>query len=231
MKMYQIVVLVGGYGTRLGHLTKKIPKAMIKINNKPFLYYLLNQLNSQGFENVILCTGHLGNQIKKYVGNGKKFNLNVKYSTEKKKLLGTAGCIKKALPLLSNNFFVIYGDTFLPIRFNKVQEAYIQKKAKALITIYKNANKYDSSNISLNKGIIYYEKNIKNKNMNYIDYGLSIFNKKIFKRSMFNKVKDLSNILNILSKEKKLKYTFVKKRFYEIGSFKGLKEAKKILIG
>ena len=86
MKMYQIVVLVGGYGTRLRHLTKKIPKAMIKINNKPFLYYLLNQLSVQGFKNVILCTGYLGNQIKKYVGDGKKFNLNVKYSVEKKKI-------------------------------------------------------------------------------------------------------------------------------------------------
>jgi NDP-sugar pyrophosphorylase family protein len=231
MKMYQIVVLAGGYGTRLEHLTKKIPKAMIKINSKPFLYYLLNQLNSQGFKNVILCTGYLGNQIKKYVRDGKKFNLNIKYSVEKKKLLGTAGCIKKALPLLSNNFFVIYGDTFLPIKFNKIQEAYVKKKAKALITIYKNKNKYDNSNISLNKGNVYYEKNSKNKNMNYIDYGLIIFNKKVVKSPMFNKNSDLSNVLNILSKKKQLKHTIIKKRFYEIGSFNGLKEAKKVLLG
>lgn len=231
MKMYQIVVLAGGYGTRLGHLTKKIPKAMIKINGKPFLYYLLNQLNSQGFKNVILCTGYLGNQIKKYVEDGKKFNLNIKYSVEKKKLLGTAGCIKKALPLLSNNFFVIYGDTFLPIKFKKVQEAYVKKKAKALMTIYKNRNKYDNSNISLDKGEIYYEKNSKNKYMNYIDYGLIIFNKKIVESPMFNKNSDLSNILNILSKKKKLKHTIIKKRFYEIGSLNGLKETKKVLLG
>jgi N-acetyl-alpha-D-muramate 1-phosphate uridylyltransferase len=230
MKMYPIVLLVGGYGTRLGRLTKKIPKAMIKINQRPFLYYLLNHLSSQGFKDVILCTGYLGSQIKKYVGNGKKFNLDVKYSVEKKFLLGTAGCIKKALPLLSNNFFIIYGDTFLPIQFKKIQEVYLKKKAKALITIYKNTNKYDFSNISLSKGNIYYEKNSKKKNMKYIDYGLSIFNKNVFKSLMFKKINDLSNVLNILSKKKLLKYAIVKKRFYEIGSIKGLKEAKKILV-
>jgi len=66
--------------------------------------------------------------------------------------------------------------------------------------------------------------------MKYIDYGLSIFNKNVFKSLMFKKINDLSNVLNILSKKKLLKYAIVKKRFYEIGSIKGLKEAKKILV-
>ena len=69
--MYQIVIIAGGLGSRLGKLTQKTPKALIKIDKKPFIYYQLNQLSKQGFKKVVICVGYLGDKIKKYVGSGK----------------------------------------------------------------------------------------------------------------------------------------------------------------
>ena len=108
--IYPVVILAGGIGSRLGKLTKKTPKALVKINGKPFIYYQLNLLRKKGIKEVILCIGYLGGQIKKYVGDGKKFNLNVKYSYEKK-LLGTGGAVKNAFSFIKKDFFIIKNNT------------------------------------------------------------------------------------------------------------------------
>jgi NDP-sugar pyrophosphorylase family protein len=227
--MYQIVIIAGGLGSRLGKLTQKVPKALIKIDKKPFIYYQLNQLSKQGFKKVVICVGYFGDKIKKYVGSGKKFNLNIKYSHENKKLLGTAGCIRKAIPLLEDNFFVTYGDTYLPVNFKNIQKSFEKQNAKALITVYKNYNKLASSNVCFKGKNIFYQKNSKSKKMNFIEYGVSIFSKEIFIESKFKNLSDLSDMLSFLSKIKKLKHHVVKKRFYEIGSNAGLKETKNYL--
>jgi NDP-sugar pyrophosphorylase family protein len=227
--IYPVVILAGGMGTRLGRLTKKIPKALVRINGKPFIHYQLTLLSKQGIKEVILCIGYLGSKIKNFVGSGKKFNLNVKYSYEKK-LLGTGGAVKQAFPLIKKNFFITYGDTYLPINLINIQNKYERLKSKALITIYKNHNKLDKSNIFFNGKNIMYNKKIHLKKMKYIEYGLSIFNKEIFK--YFSKKKfDLSDVIYLLSKRKLLNYCIVKKRFYEIGSISGLKDSKKYLKG
>ena len=227
--MYQIVILAGGLGSRLGKLTIKTPKALIKINKKPFIDYQLKYLSNQGFKNVLICVGYLGYKIKKYVGNGKKFKLNIKFSTENSKLLGTAGCIRKAKSLLDENFFIIYGDTFLPVNFKNIQKNFKKKNSNAMITILKNNNNLDKSNVYLNGNKILYKKNSKLKKMNYVEYGASIFNKKLFLQKKYKKYNDLSDLFNVLSKKSKLDYLIVKKRFYEIGSVIGLKETKKYL--
>jgi NDP-sugar pyrophosphorylase family protein len=227
---YPVVILAGGIGSRLGKLTKKIPKALIKINGKPFIYYQLKLLSKTGFKEVILCVGYLGDQIKKYVGDGKKFNLNVKYSFEKK-LLGTGGAVKNAFSLIKKDFFIMYGDTYLPVNLIKIQEKYIRLKSKSLITIYENHNKLDKSNVFFNGKSIIYNKNNYLKKMKYIEYGVSIFSKKIFKYFNNKKKFDLSDVFYFLSKKKLLNYYVVKKRFYEIGSISGLKDSKKYLKG
>jgi len=227
---YPVVILAGGIGSRLGKLTKKIPKALIKINGKPFIYYQLKLLSKTGVKEVILCVGYLGDQIKKYVGDGKKFNLNVKYSFEKK-LLGTGGAVKNAFSLIKKDFFIMYGDTYLPVNLIKIQEKYIRLKSKSLITIYENHNKLDKSNVFFNGKSIIYNKNNYLKKMKYIEYGVSIFSKKIFNYFNNKKKFDLSDVFYFLSKKKLLNYYVVKKRFYEIGSISGLKDSKKYLKG
>ena len=198
--IYPVVILAGGIGSRLGRLTKKTPKALIKVNGKPFIHYQLTLLSKQGIKKVILCIGHLGNKIKKFVGDGKKFNLEVKYSYEKK-LLGTGGAIKNAFSLIKKNFFIMYGDTYLPINFINVQNRYKRLKFNPLITVYKNQNNLDKSNVFCNGKRIVYDKKNYLKKMKYIEYGLSIFNKKIFKYFSKKKKFDLSDVFYFLSKK------------------------------
>lgn len=226
--IYPVVILAGGIGSRLGKLTRKTPKALVKINGKPFIYYQLKLLRKKRIKEVILCIGHLGDQIKKYVGNGKKFNLNIKYSHEKK-LLGTGGAVKNAFSLIKKDFFIMYGDTYLPINFIKIKNKYIKLKSKALITIYKNKKNLDKSNVYFNGKNIFYNKKNYLKKMKYVEYGVSIFNKEIFKFFRKKKKFDLSDLFCFLSKKKLLDYYLIKKRFYEIGSISGLKDSKKYL--
>jgi len=226
--IFPVIILAGGKATRLGKIAKNTPKSLIKINNHPFLYHQLIYLEKQGIKEVIICAGHLGFKIKKFIEK-KKINLKIKYFNDGKKLLGTGGAIKKILPFVKNNFFVMYGDSYLPINFRNVQKLYINSKKLGLITIYKNKNKLDKSNIILKSGNIYYDKFKPIKGMHYIDYGLNILNKRVFKYFNLKKKFDLAEVLNLISKKNLLTFMLVKKRFYEIGSLHGIKDTEDFL--
>jgi NDP-sugar pyrophosphorylase family protein len=93
----QCVILAGGCGTRMLPLTKNIPKCLININEKPFLYYQLIWMINQGVTNVLISIGHLGDQIRKYINDNKKlFPIYIDFVDEGENLLGTAGALRLA---------------------------------------------------------------------------------------------------------------------------------------
>lgn len=227
--MYSVAILAGGLASRLGEITKKLPKSLVVVSRKPFIFHQLEILKSQGIKNVVLCVGHLGEMIEHTVGDGHNFNLNIKYSYDGDKQLGTGGSIKKALHLLDSSFFVLYGDSLLPINFEKVQQAYDAKKL-GLMTIIKNDNAWDVSNVLYNDGkLIEYNKLNPKPNMKYIDYGLSILNKNAFDYFVNQQVFDLSDLFVLLSSKGELSAFEVYDRFYEIGSKKGIQETEDYL--
>jgi len=230
--MYSLAILAGGLASRLGDLTRKTPKSLIEIAGKPFIFHQLEMLSSQGIKNVVLCVGHLGEMIESRVGTGAKFNLNIKYSYDGEKQLGTGGSLKKALPLLGEIFFVLYGDSFLPLSLKKVEKAYSENSNDklGLMTIIKNDNAWDISNVLYLHGkLIEYNKINPMPNMKYIDYGLSILNKSAFDYFMNEQVFDLSDLFALLSSRDELNAFEVCKRFYEIGSKKGIQETEEYL--
>ena len=222
-----IVVLVGGLGRRLGNKVKKNPKPLIKINGKPFLEIILTNLINKGFKKIVLCTGYLESKILKFVKK-KKIKAKIIISSDGKSLLDTGGAIKKARNKVSNKFFLMYGDTFLPIDFEKIEKKYLKQKKPVLMTILKNNNKFDKSNVFYNKKTLLYSKDNYDAKMKYIDYGLLVFNKNVFK-TIKKKKFPLSLLLNKLSLKNLIYGYKVYKRFYEIGSIKGLRETKKYL--
>lgn len=227
--MYTVAILAGGLASRLGEITKKLPKSLVIVSGKPFIFHQLEILKSQGIKNVVLCVGYLGEMIEHTVGDGHNFNLNIKYSYDGDKQLGTGGSIKKALHLLDSSFFVLYGDSLLPINFEKVQQAYNAKKL-GLMTIIKNDNAWDVSNVLYNDGkLIEYNKLNPKPNMKYIDYGLSILNKNAFDYFVNQQVFDLSDLFVLLSSKGQLSAFEVYDRFYEIGSKKGIQETEDYL--
>jgi NDP-sugar pyrophosphorylase family protein len=227
--LYSVAILAGGLATRLGEVTKKLPKSLLEISGKPFIFHQLDILKSQGVKNVVLCVGHLGEMIESAVGDGRNFNLSIKYSYDGDKQLGTGGSITKALYLLDPNFFILYGDSLLPINFEKVQKAYDAKKL-GLMTIIKNENAWDLSNVLYLDGkLIEYNKRNPKPNMKYIDYGLSILNKNAFNYFINEQIFDLSDLFAVLSSRSELSAFEVYERFYEIGSQKGIQETEDYL--
>ena len=222
---YDAIILAGGKGTRVKKFTKKIPKCLIEINGKPFLYYQLKYLKKNNIENVVISVGYLSKKIKEYLNKNIDF-INFRIVEDGKKLLGTGGAILKSLKYLKNNFFVMYGDSYLTLNLKNLKK----QKVLSTMTIYKNDNKFDKSNIELlnSKKIIYHVKKSKNK-LRYIDYGISYLNKKIFKNKKKRTKFDLPEFYNELSLKNLLLGYKVKSRFYEIGSYQGISELKNFL--
>lgn len=222
---YDAIILLGGKGTRVNKFTKKIPKCLIPINDKPFLYYQLKFFNKNNIKNIILSTGYMSDQVKRYVKSNINF-VNLKIIDDGKKPLGTGGAVLNALKFLKKNFFMIYGDSYLTVNLNKIK---INKK-KSTMFIFKNNNKFDRSNVEKtnSKSIIYHDK-LKNKKLRYIDYGISYLRNDIFDKKKKNTKFDLSTLLSDISKKNMLEGHEVKKRFFEIGSYKGIKELKNYL--
>tara|TARA_B100001741_G_C16501348_1_gene574903 strand:- start:114 stop:794 length:681 start_codon:yes stop_codon:yes gene_type:complete len=223
VKKFEAIILAGGKGTRVKKYTKNKPKCLIKVNGKPFLYYQLDFLKKNNINNVIVSAGYLNKKIKLYVNNFIDF-INVKIVSDGKPL-GTGGATFKSLKYLKNNFFIIYGDSYFNFKIHK-----LVKRNLATMAIFKNNNKYDKSNIEIkNQGKILYYKNNINKKLKFIDYGVSFVNKQIFKGIEKNKKFDLSEFFQEISKKNMLSGYEVKKRFYEIGSYSGIKDFKNYL--
>ena len=105
--MLPVAILAGGLATRLHPITQTIPKSLVDVAGIPFIVRQLDYLGQQGIKDVVLCLGYLGEQVKAVVGDGSSFGMNVTYSWDGPKLMGTGGALKQALPLLGEQFFVI----------------------------------------------------------------------------------------------------------------------------
>ena len=219
-----VLILCGGLATRLQPITKTIPKSLVLVNNKPMLQYQLDTLQKQGVKHVVLCIGYLGEMIQDSFGDKYK-DILIEYSFDGTKQLGTGGAIKKSLSKLSNTFFVLYGDSYLPVEYKPILEYFNKTNKDGLMTVFKNDNLYDTSNVIFIDGqIICYDKKNKTLDMNYIDYGLSIFSTIVFNKYPADCSFDLSQVMTDLVNNKQLAGYEVFNRFYEMGSINGLKE-------
>jgi len=223
--MLPIVILAGGLATRLGTLTAEVPKSLIEINGKPFIDWQMEKLVSAGYSCFVLCLSHKSEQIQNHLGDGTRWGVNIKYSLDGEFQLGTGGAIKKALPMLGQKFAVIYGDSYLPINYSEIEGKFLQSRKKGLMTVYKNINKFDQSNVEYVNGNIYrYDKIMINPRMHHIDYGLTYFRIEAFLDFEKCISFDLSDVYLQLLKKEELRGFEVFERFYEIGSRQGIED-------
>lgn len=230
MIRYPIVILAGGLATRLRPMTEKIPKALVDVGGEPFIYHQLRLLCSHGFQHIIISAWYRGEMIRDYVGNGSKFGLSVGYVFDGEYALGTAGAIRQALDLVDGPFFVLYGDSYLPCDYADIQQHFDRHDLPALMTIFRNNGRWDQSNVEILDGqIVRYDKKNPTRQMEFIDYGLGLFFPEVFLPLPVQQPADLIEIYQKLVAEQKLLAYEVKQRFYEIGSFEGLRELDTIL--
>jgi MurNAc alpha-1-phosphate uridylyltransferase len=227
-----VAILAGGLATRMHPTTMKIPKALIGVAGKPFIHRQLEYLRGQGVRKVVLCLGFLGEQVEASVGDGSRFDLAVKYSYDGPKLLDTGGALKQALPHLGDRFFVLYGDSFLPCDFAAVQRAFVESGKPALMTVMRNGDRWDKSNVLFRDGrLLEYNKRAPRPEMTYIDYGLGVLCSEVLAGRSSCEAFDLATIYHELSLADRLAGFEVNERFYEIGSPEGLKDAENYFAG
>jgi len=223
----QVVVLMGGLGTRLGDYTRTCPKPLMDISGKPFFTCQLELMRLAGFRKFVFCLGYRAEQIEEVYGDGSAFGVQIRYSFDGPSLLGTGGAVRKALPLLEENFLLIYGDSFMDINFFEVLVRYWEGVAEgrpALMTVMRNGGRYDKSNVLCRNGRIeLYDKRSPLPEMDYIDYGVNVFSRSLFEEAAEEKF-DLSDLQNLLSREGRLSCCETERRFYEIGSPESLEE-------
>jgi NDP-sugar pyrophosphorylase family protein len=227
---WPVAILAGGLATRLRPATEKIPKALLSVAGEPFLVHQLRLLRSEGYREIVLCVGHLGEMIAAKIGDGKRLGLQIDYSFDGPTLLGTGGALKHALPKLGQRFLVIYGDSYMPVNYFGIVEAFVLSGKPALMTVFENEGRWDASNVWLEAGEIRrYNKKACTPEMRHIDYGISVLTAGIFTGFPANAPFDLANLYSRLVSEKQMAVYEVKQRFYEIGSAQGLAELDALL--
>ena len=222
-----VAVLAGGLGTRLGDAARHTPKALVPVAGEPFVYHQLRLLARQGARRVVLCVGHLGDQIHEAVGDGRRFGVDVVYAFDGPEPIGTAGALRRALPLLGDTFLVTYGDAYLTIDHASVQRAFEAGRRPGLMTVLENDGAWGPSNAVYADGkVSAYDKRVPPADARWIDYGLLAFESSVFRQSGPH---DLSELCSELASAGRLAGFPAHDRFYEIGTPEALREVDELL--
>jgi NDP-sugar pyrophosphorylase family protein len=234
----QCVILAGGLGTRMRPHTETVPKSLLEVRGRPFVDHQLAWLAQHGVREVLLCVGHLGELLETHVGDGARYGLDVRYVNEGSTLRGTAGALRLAADrgALADEFLLTYGDSYLPIDFGRVATAFERSGKPALMTVFHNEGRFDTSNVVFEPTtgtIALYDKSRTRRPADayrYIDYGLSALERSVIERGVPPNVKyDLADVFRPLSEQGELAGFLVTERFYEVGSPAGLADLDALL--
>ena len=221
--MYPVAVLAGGLGTRMARRTgPRLPKALLEVAGRPFIDVKLAQLAAEGVTRVVLLLGHGAEAIAVHVGDGATYGLHLEIVPDGEVLLGTGGAVRRGLPDLGEVFWVTYGDTYLTVPMAEVEEVFRRSGRQGLMTVFRNCDAWDSSNVALREGLVAeYRKGAAPGTYEYIDYGMSILTAGAFAPFPPGTPFDLARVLQSLIAAGELAAFEVEERFYEIGSEAG----------
>jgi NDP-sugar pyrophosphorylase family protein len=222
------LVLAGGVGSRMHPLTDAIPKALIEVGGRPFIDIQLRRLAAGGVNEVVLSIGYLGQLLRTHVGDGSQFGVKVRYVDERDRRLGTGGAVRLAVDEggVGDAFFLLYGDSYLDVDFTAVERGWRSSKRPALMTVLRNDNRWGASNVDYRRGLVaLYDKLRPTASMRWIDYGLLVLTSiAVRQRIAPGEVSDLADALHDLSRDGDLAGLPVTRRFYEVGSPRGVQD-------
>jgi len=227
-----VAILAGGLATRLRPLSDRIPKSLIEVAGKPFIVHQLELLRRQGLTRVVLCVGHLGEMIQDAIGNGHSLGVEIQYIFDGGFARGTGGALKQAVPLLGNAFYVLYGDSYLPVDYRAMEAAFERCEKLGMMSVYRNRGKWDGSNVLyIDKRVVSYDKRNPPSSCEHIDYGLSMLRAAALADIPDDQPCDLAVVFQRLIAKNQMAGFEVFERFYEIGSSRGLEETRALLSG
>ena len=220
-----VAILAGGLGTRMSPQTSITPKSLFDVAGKPFVLHQIDLLREYHLNRIVLCVGHLGAKIQEAIGDGHAYDVEIEYVFDGKVPLGTAGALRNAAPVLGDEFFVLYGDSYLDIDYQAVYNEFTISGKEGLMTLYRNLGRWDRSNVLYTDGTIQrYDKHSPAPEMQHIDYGLGILKRRTLDMVPTNEYFDLADVYQELIIKKQLGAFEARRRFFEIGSPHGLQD-------
>ncbi len=208
-----------------------MPKSLVPVAGRPFLDYQLEYMRDHGIDDVILCLGYRGDMIAEHCGDGRAFGLRIRYGYERDRLLGTAGAVKNAEGLLADTFFVVYGDTYPVVDFERISEFFLSRDRLGLMVVFRNENRWDRSNVIIDGVYVrVYSKDHVLPGMVHIDFGVSLLRPAAFAGLTAGEPADLAAVYHALIAERQLLAYAAPDRFYEIGSLEGLRELEGVVL-
>lgn len=230
MTQMRVAVLAGGLATRLRPITETIPKALVDVAGRPFAEHQVEWLRAQGVSRIAFLVGYRGEMVREALGDGSRWGVAIDYVFDGPRLLGTGGALKRAHDVLGEAYTVMYGDSYLDCDLAAIERTYYSSGLPALMTVLRNENRWDASNVLYDAGrIVRYDKKARTPDMQHIDYGLGIVSAAALEPYPADRPFDLSAVYEDLAKEGRLAAYEVSSRFYEIGSPEGLEETRAYL--
>ena len=204
----KVVIMAGGKGTRIASVNADVPKPMIEIDGKPILQYQIECLVRQGFCDITLVVGHLGDIIRDYFGDGKDFHADISYIYEEKPL-GTAGALFFLKDKISEDFLLMNGDSILDVDIERFRRAHLENGGLVTILTHPNSHPYDSGVIIAGEdGVVkrwLTKEDERTWYKNRVNAGLHMISPKLLERFTAPEKKDLDrDILKPLISEKAL---------------------------
>ena len=230
-RVNQAVILAGGVGSRLRPLTDTIPKPMVLVNNRPYLEHLIELLKSNGISEVLLLLGYLSEKVVDYFGDGSDFGIKIKYSIGDVSF-ETGKRIKDAEALIENLFLLMYCDNYWPLNLQRLIDLHERNQTAATVTVYTNKDGITRNNMCVDENgyVVKYDKSRTEKNLNGVDIGFFIIDKKIMNLMPTKNFSFEKEILFQLIENKQLSGYLTDHRYYSIGSLERIPKTERFLL-
>ena len=217
-----VVVLAGGLGTRVAHITgEDTPKAMLPVCGRAFIDWKLAELVAAGADEVVMLVGHGADSLHAHIGPMTYDRVPVHYAEDGPRLLGTGGAIRRVLDRLPNPFWATYGDSLLSAPLEAVEARLARNRSlTGIMTVLCNQDRWETSNVSVDDDLLVaaYEKGSPAGSHEYIDYGMLLLRHELFTRSGDDSRFDLSDVLCKAVGSHSLGAAVVRERFHDIGT-------------
>jgi len=226
----QAVILAGGVGARLRPLTYTTPKPMVLVNNRPYLEYLIELLKQNGISEVVLLLGYLHEKIVNHFGDGSNFGINIKYSIGDVSF-ETGKRIKGAENLIQDQFLLMYCDNYWPLDLGRLMAFHNKNQTAATVTVYTNKDGISRNNMYVDENgyVVKYDKSRKDKNLNGVEIGFFILDKKVFDLMPDDNFSFEKVVLPQLIEKRQLSGYLTDHRYYSIGSLERIPKMEKFL--
>ncbi|MFO0659905.1 MAG: NTP transferase domain-containing protein [Polyangiaceae bacterium] len=231
----QVVILAGGLATRMLPATERVPKLLLEVRGRPFFDWLATRLFESGVDDIVLCVGHLANEIRQYLSQRPDIARHTRCVDERDTRLGTGGAIALAdrEGLLDDQFLVTYGDSYLTFDYAlPLTMLAARNDLDGVMAVYENDVPHEPSN-SLVEGdlVTRYEKGTRDPRLRWIDYGATAIRREVIRRGaqQLGPVFGFDAIQQSLATQARLGACVVHERFHEIGSPRGRDELEAFL--